>query len=290
MTVNNKIRTFQGAVAIVTGGASGIGQALGEALGRHGALVVLADLQGERAREVAAGIEKRGGKARAVELNVVDFAALNRLVEETLHEHGRLDYIFNNAGIGTAGEVQFYQIDDWNRMIDINIRGVANGIQAAYPEMLRQGFGHIINTASMSGLVPSPWTVSYCMTKYAVVGLSLPLRVEAATSGVRVSVLCPGVIRTPILDGLGKYGKTVQPISAERQRAMMERFRPMDPRKFAEKVLRAVARNRAIIIVPAWWRIFWWVNRLSPWVTEWLMAKSLSHARATLLEEPAKAK
>jgi NAD(P)-dependent dehydrogenase (short-subunit alcohol dehydrogenase family) len=284
MKPGSGIRTFAGAVAIVTGGASGIGQALGEALARRGALVVLADLQGARARDVAAGIEKRGGKARAAELNVVDFAALNRLVEETVREHGRIDYIFNNAGIGTAGEVRFYQIEDWNRMIDINLRGVVNGIQAVYPVMLQQGFGHIVNTASMSGLVPSPWTVSYCMTKFAVVGLSLPLRVEAATAGVRVSVLCPGVIRTPILEKLGKFGKEVQPISAERQRALMERLRPMDAGKFAEKVLRAVARNRAIIIVPAWWRIFWWVNRLSPWLTERIMAKSLAYARASLVE------
>jgi NAD(P)-dependent dehydrogenase (short-subunit alcohol dehydrogenase family) len=249
----NSIRTFQGAVAIVTGGASGIGQALGEALARRGAFVLLADLQGERARGVAAGIDQRGGKAQAAELDVVDFAAMNRLVEETVREHGRLDYIFNNAGIGTAGEAQFYQIDDWNCVIDVNIRGVVNGIQAAYPVMLRQGFGHIVNTASMAGLVPSPWTVSYCLAKFAVVGLSLPLRVEAATAGVRVSVLCPGVIRTPILEGLGKYGKQVQAISAERQRAMFERLRPMDPGKLAEKVLRALARNRAIIIIPAWY-------------------------------------
>ncbi|HEV3143753.1 MAG TPA: SDR family oxidoreductase [Gemmataceae bacterium] len=286
MKSTNGIRTFAGAAAIITGGASGIGQALGEALARRGAQVVLADLQGDRAREVAAGIEKQGGKARAVEMNVVDFAAINRLVEDAVRDFGRLDYIFNNAGIGVAGEVRYYQIDDWNRVLDVNLRGVINGIQAAYPVMLRQGFGHIVNTSSMAGLVASPWTVSYCAAKFGVVGLSLPLRVEAAAAGVRVSVICPGVIRTPILDSLG--GKSVQPISVEKQRAVIERLRPMDPNRFAEKVLRAVARNRAIIIVPAWWRLFWWMYRLSPWLTERYMTWSVNYARRTLLEEPAK--
>src|SRR5262245_5217105 len=253
MKPKNAIRTFKDAVAIVTGGASGIGQALSETLARRGASVVIVDLQADRARLVADGIQKRGGKAAAVEADVVDFAALNRLVEETVREQGRLDYIFNNAGIGIAGEARYYQIEDWNRMIDVNIRGVTNGIQAAYPIMLRQGFGHIVNTASMAGLVASPWTVSYSAAKHAIVGLSLSLRVEAATEGVRVSVLCPGVIRTPILDKLGKYGKAVQAISAEKQRALFDRLRPMDPTKFAEKALRAVARNRSIIIFPAWW-------------------------------------
>jgi NAD(P)-dependent dehydrogenase (short-subunit alcohol dehydrogenase family) len=263
MTQSTSLRTYQGAVGVITGGASGIGRALGEALARQGADVVLADRQIELARTVAGEIRDRGGRASAAEVDVTDYQALEHVVRQTAETHGRLDYMFNNAGIGISGEACYYDIKDWEQVIDVNIRGVINGIQSAYPIMLRQGFGHIINTASMAGLVPSPVVVSYCASKYAVVGVSLSLRIEAAEKGVRVSVLCPGVIRTPLLEG-GKYGKSLQGLPPEAWKKLWERQRPMNVDQFATKVLRAVARNRAIIIFPRYWRIFWWINRLSP--------------------------
>lgn len=278
----NTLRIFDGALAIVTGGASGIGRALGEALARRGAHVVLADLQVEAATEIASAIRADGGQATAAKLDVVDFEAVNRLVQETATLHGRLDYLFNNAGIGVGGEVRHYDIGDWCRVLDVNLRGVVNGVQAAYPIMLRQGFGHIVNTASMAGLVPAPWIVSYTAAKHAVVGLSLALRIEAACAGVRVSVLCPGVIRTPILEGGGKYGELLQPVSAERQRAYWDRYRPMDPGKFAQKVLQAVARNRPIIIVPWWWKFMWWLTRLSPGLGAWLSRRHFADTKKAL--------
>jgi short-subunit dehydrogenase len=148
--------------------------------------------------------------------------------------------------------------------------------------MVRQGFGHIINTASMAGLVPSPSIVNYTAAKHAVVGLSLSLRAEAATFGVRVSVICPGVIRTAILEHGGRFGKYLQPVSAERMRATFERTRPMEPARFAKNVLAAVARNRAIIIEPKWWKILWWFNRLSPWFGELMARKGVREFRKML--------
>jgi NAD(P)-dependent dehydrogenase (short-subunit alcohol dehydrogenase family) len=257
------LRTYSGAVAIVTGGASGIGRALAEALAQRGAEVVLADRQTDLAEQVAAKIRGSGGSAAVADLDVTDFAAVDRLVQQIRERRGRLDYFFNNAGIGIGGEVREYSIDDWNRVFAVNLHGVANGIQAAYPVMLRQGFGHIINTASMAGLMPSPWTVSYAATKHAVVGLTTSLRIEAAPAGVRVSVLCPGVIRTPILQG-GKFGKMLPSLEPAIREQRWERFRPMDPGLFARKALRAIARNEAIIVIPAWWKLIWWLNRLSP--------------------------
>jgi len=261
---DRKLRTYRGGVAIITGGASGIGRALSEALGSLGAHVTLADRQIDLAEQVAARIRETGGSALAMEIDVTDFAAVDRLVQNTLRSHGRLDYLFNNAGIGVGGEVRFYEIDDWYRVLDVNLRGVVNGIQAAYPVMLQQGYGHLVNTASMAGLMPAPTTVGYAATKHAVVGLSTSLRIEAADAGVRVSVLCPGVIDTPILEDAGKYGKLLVPIAREVQRAYWQRLWPMPADRFAKKVLRAVAKNKAIIVVPSWWKVFWWINRLSP--------------------------
>jgi NAD(P)-dependent dehydrogenase (short-subunit alcohol dehydrogenase family) len=189
---------------------------------------------------------------------------MRKLVRETIKRFGRLDYIFNNAGIVIGGGVDLYCIADWNKVIDVNIRGVINGIQAAYPIMLAQGFGHIVNTASMAGLMPGPGNTVYTMTKHGIVGLSLSLRGEAALAGVRVSVICPGVIRTPILEGGGRYGKMLIDVPPEEMRRLFERLRPMPPHVFARKVLDAVAKNKAIIIFPRWWRVFWWINRLSP--------------------------
>jgi len=264
MASNKAIRIFDGATAIVTGGASGIGRGLAEELGRRGCEVVLADLQTELAEEVAWGIRVSGGKAKAVKIDVADFHAMEQLVRETVKRTGRLDYLFNNAGIVIGGYVSQYAIEDWNQVVDINLRGVINGIQASYRTMMTQGFGHIINTASMAGLMPGPGNVVYTTTKHAVVGLSKSLRAEAAEMGIRVSVLCPGVIRTPILEGGGKYGKMLIDIPPEQGRRMWEKLKPMSPNVFAEKVLNAVARNKAIIIVPSWWKLFWWMNRLSP--------------------------
>jgi NAD(P)-dependent dehydrogenase (short-subunit alcohol dehydrogenase family) len=263
MALNNSLRTYSGAVAIVTGGASGIGRALGEALASRGADVVLADRQVALADEVAGKIRSSGGKAAAAALDVTDFQAVDRLAQEVHQSRGRLDYYFNNAGIGIGGEVREYRIEDWDQVFAVNIHGVANGVQAAYPVMLRQGFGHIVNTASMAGLMPTPWTVAYGAAKHAVVGLSTSLRIEAAPAGVRVSVLCPGVIRTPILEG-GKYGRMLPSLLPAIQQQRWERFRPMSPPVFARQALRDVARNKAIIVIPSWWKLIWWLNRLSP--------------------------
>ena len=264
MKNSSGLRTYGGAVAIVTGGASGIGRALAVALAQRGARVVLADLQTEVARRVATQIEETGGNATAAELDVTDFSSVKRVVEDTYSRFGRLDYLFNNAGIVVSGQARLCAPEDWDRVFKVNLHGVAYGIQAAYSVMVERGYGHIVNTASMAAFMPGPIASSYCATKHAVLGLSNSLRIEAEPHGVRVSVVCPGVVRTPMLENAGRFGKMLQPLTADAQREVWEIFRPMDPGRFADKVLNLVARNRAIIIVPWWWKTLWWANRLSP--------------------------
>jgi NAD(P)-dependent dehydrogenase (short-subunit alcohol dehydrogenase family) len=258
------IRVFDGAVAVITGGASGIGRALGEALGKRGCEVILADLQASLAEEAAVGIRASGGKAVALELDVTHYAAVERVVQETYTRCGRLDYMFNNAGIGIGGELRDLEVRDWEKIIDVNFRGVVYGVQAAYPMMVRQGFGHIVNTASLAGLTPWGMLASYAATKHAVVGLSKSLRIEATLRGVRVSVLCPGAIRTSILDRGGRFGRFVGDPPKEGVERFWKRFRPMEPDKFARQALRQVARNEPIIIVPSSVKLIWWLDRLSP--------------------------
>jgi short-subunit dehydrogenase len=229
--------------------------------------VVLADLQIELAEEVAKEINTSGDKARAVKIDVANFPALEQLVQETVNRTGRIDYMFNNAGIAIIGSANHYGIEDWNYITDVNLSGVINGIQAVYNVMISQGFGHIVNTASVAGLMLTPGMVSYSATKHAVVGLSKSLRVEAANFGIRVSVFCPGFVRTAIFEGGGKYGRMLIDWSPEQQKGMMEmvdKYKPMDPNTFAEKALQSVAKNKAIIVVPSWWKLFWWIHRLFP--------------------------
>ena len=133
--------------------------------------------------------------------------------------------------------------------------------------MIAQGFGHIVNTASLAGLMPSPGGVAYAATKHAVVGLSNSLRAESAHTGVRVSVLCPGFVRTAILEAGGKYGKMLIDIPPEQHQQMLElieKFKPISPNVFAKRALNSVAKNKAIIVIPLWWSLFWWIYRLFP--------------------------
>lgn len=276
---NDNIRIFREAVAIITGGASGIGRAIVEELSRQGCEVVLADLQVDLAEEVASKICSNGGKANVFKVDVCDYPALEEVVKKTYMRTGRLDYMFNNVGIGVGGEARNYGIEDWNKVFNINLQSVANGIQAAYPIMIDQGFGHIVNTASVAGLLPTPFLVGYAATKHAIVGLSKSLRSEAAYEGVRVSVICPGVIRTPILDGGGKFGKMPDFTPPELRQRLILRFKPASADIFARKVLKKVAKNRAIIVVPGWWKFPWWLNRLSPGLGIYIASKSFQRSK-----------
>jgi NAD(P)-dependent dehydrogenase (short-subunit alcohol dehydrogenase family) len=255
--------SVSGKVAFVTGGASGIGAALTAELVHRGAEVWIADRQIARAQQLAARLSG-AGVVHAIELDVRDYPSFERAVNEAVEESGRIDYLFNNAGIGVSGEIDSYTLDDWNDVFDVNLRGVVHGIQAVYPVMIRQGSGHIVNTASMAGLTTTVGQASYTATKHAVVAISRTLRVEAERHGVQVSALCPGVIRTPILTG-GEYGRINMPgVSNDEFLKSWERLRPMAADKFAKRVLRAVLRNDAMIVVPRWWKAWWYMERLSP--------------------------
>ncbi|WP_244897695.1 SDR family NAD(P)-dependent oxidoreductase [Mycobacterium alsense] len=269
---------MSGKVAFVTGGASGIGAALAATLADGGAEVWIADRQIDAARELAGRLDGGGAKAHAIELDVRDYPSFGRAVAEAVRGAGRIDYLFNNAGIGVGGEVDSYTLDDWNDVFDVNLRGVVHGIQAVYPIMIGQGSGHIVNTASMAGLVATPGAASYTATKHAVVGISKALRAEAARHGVRVSVLCPGAIRTPILT-FGKYGR-YEGVSDEELLKFWGPTRPMAPEDFARRALRAVSRNHAIIVLPAWWKAVWYLDRLSPSLSMWAARLTLRRIRA----------
>lgn len=253
--------SFTGKIAIVTGGASGIGRALCIELTRRGAEVVVADRDVEGARAVASEI---GGRAVAEELDVRDLHAFEGVVTRAVARSGRVDLLFNNAGIGVGGEADGYSPEDWDDVLDVNLRGVTNGIQAVYGQMIAQGDGHIVNTASVLGLLGLGGQVSYSAAKHGVVAASRALRVEAKRHGVRVSALCPGAVWTPILSG-GRYGHPgYDGLREEIVKKLWSTARPITPEDLATRALDAVARDEAIIVVPGWWRAVWLLDRLAP--------------------------
>jgi NAD(P)-dependent dehydrogenase (short-subunit alcohol dehydrogenase family) len=232
----------QDRVAIVTGAASGIGRALATALVAHGAgRVVLADRDGEGARAAADAL---GPAAVAAEVDVTDRAAVADLVGEVDAAGEGLDFLFNNAGIGSGGPVQDLPADGWRQVVEVDLMGVVHGVEAAYPRMVARERGHIVNTASLAGLVPSPLLTPYAAAKAGVVGLTVSLRVEAAAYGVRVCAVCPGPVETALLAEDAGAGR---PISVRRllTNALGE---PIGPDVLAGRVLAGMAEDRALIV------------------------------------------
>jgi NAD(P)-dependent dehydrogenase (short-subunit alcohol dehydrogenase family) len=247
--------------------------------------VLVADINASGAAAVAGELDAGGpGSASSVGLDVADPAAFDEVVRNLHADGGRLDLLFNNAGIAIGGPVEELTMAHWERTIDVNLRGVLHGVRAAYPLMLEQGFGHIVNTASIAGLLAFPFGTPYAMTKHAVVGLSLSLRAEAAGRGVRVSVVCPGVIDTPILDGEGPPDLPSTSMKGLGRELLLRANggRAYPPDRLAADVLKGVAENRAIIVAPARARVAWLANRIAPRLVERRVGREIGWVRTRM--------
>lgn len=237
-------------VAIVTGGGSGIGEGLCHELARRGARVVVADINSAEARRVASAITGQGGQATAGTVDVSSAEQVTRLVGETAAGYGRLDYMFNNAGFAIGGDFRDLSLEHWRRVLDVDLYGVVHGMHAAYPIMAGQGFGHIVNTSSAAAFFAAPGNAPYCTAKYALVGLSLSLRLEGVDLGVKVSCVCPGFVRSNVYRNAEAAGMTL-PEGVPREQVAGAPAKMMDPERAAQVILDGVARNKALIVFPA---------------------------------------
>lgn len=247
-------RSFSGEITLVTGAASGIGAALSAQLAAAGARVVLADRDLARAEETSAKIPG----TRAVQLDVTDAAAFERVVAELVAREGRIDALYNNAGIGLAGSAEDLRAEDWRRIVEVDLLGVMYGIAAVYPRMVAQKSGRIVNTSSGAGLAPRPGMTAYAAAKHGVTGLTVSLRAEAALHNVQVCAFCPGYVQTEIMSS-SKY-VNVDPKKLAEKIPM----KPMTATRCAELALKGVARDRAVIAISAYVKLDWWLYRLSP--------------------------
>jgi len=257
--MTTRIRKFENAVALVTGGASGIGRALCETLADAGAISIVTDINVRGAEEVAAAIRRRGGRAEAAALDVSREEDVEKAVNEAMTTHGRLDYMFNNAAVAIVGEFRDGNVADFRRVVDVNLMGAVLGTMAAYQVMLRQGFGHIVNLSSATGLMPTPILSAYSTTKWGMIGFSTAVRAEAAGLGVKVSVVCPGLVRTEMGENNVYWN-----VRKEDHLAQLPWRWMIEPKQAAEAILRGVARNKEIIVFPFSVRVGWWIHRACP--------------------------
>lgn len=258
---------YRGQVVVVTGGGSGIGRALGAELARAGAVVVLADVDLDAVRAAAAAI---GGSCEGQQLDVRDREAWAALVDDVEARLGPIELLCSNAGISLGGPTHELSGAHWDRIVDINLGGVVNGILTVYPRMLARGRGQIVNTASGAGLAAPPFVTAYATTKHAVVGLSTALRPEAALHGVGVSVLCPGSIDTAILDrpqDPDLPATASAPVTGREYLTLLKQT-PTSVDAFARKSVRQIAKGTGVIVVPAQAKALWYLARLSPGLLE----------------------
>ena len=189
---------IKGKVVVITGASSGLGEATARLLSAEGASVVLGARRVERLKSLADELTAKGGKALAVATDVTHCDQVKRLVDAAVQTFGRIDVMINNAGLMPHSPLERLKIDDWNRTIDVNIKGVLYGIAAALPYMKQQKAGHIINVSSVAGHKITPLGAVYCATKHAVRALSEGLRTEVKPYNIRTTVISPGAVATEL--------------------------------------------------------------------------------------------
>ncbi|HGM5549934.1 TPA: SDR family oxidoreductase [Pseudomonas putida] len=200
-------------VVLITGASSGIGEAAARLIASKGAHVVLGARRTERLDQLVSEIQAAGGSASARALDVTDLQSMQAFVTFAKAQYGKVDVIINNAGVMPLSPLASLKVNEWNQMLDVNVRGVLHGIAAVLPDMQAQGYGQVINISSIGGLAVSPTAAVYCATKFAVRAISDGLRQE--TDKIRVTVVCPGVVESELADT----------ISDEEAREAMKSFR-----------------------------------------------------------------
>jgi len=264
------MKNFRDKVAIVTGAGSGIGRELALELARAGARLAVTDRYQERIDQVVGEIKGLGAEGRGYPVDHSNFSMVGDFAKRFFSDFGSVDILCLNAGVGTGGRIEEYDIKDWEWTLGNNLWSAVYMVHVFVPRMIAQGSGQILITASGAGLVGIPGMAPYCTSKFALVGLGEVLRCELAKHHITVSVLCPGIINTKIIQDGQIYMKDQ---SEQSQKTKIEDFYRRygtDPKKVARDGLRALSRNRGIQLSPFNVWPLWLVKRLSPSLYQYL--------------------
>jgi len=238
-----------GKVAVITGGASGIGRGTALAMARRGTDLVIADINDRRLEETRAAITALGRRALAVHCDVSNDAHVERLGATALREMGHVDIVMNNAGVVLRGALEQISVADWEWSFGINLLGVVRGIRAFLPHMLERGSGHIINTGSVAGLIALTGEgAPYVASKFAIVGLSEAFALYARPRGIGVSVLCPGAVDTNLHETERAIGITPENAQAEAASSAVFHSVLMTPEQIGKIVVDAVQQQRFFVL------------------------------------------
>lgn len=246
-------RSYKAKSVVITGASSGIGRALALRFAGEGADLTLAARSQDALEEVAREAARLGARAVAAPTDVTDPAQVEAMIDRAEREFGAVDVLVNNAGMGTFGRVADTSLEDWNRVIDLNIRGVVHGVHAVLPRMIRRREGQIINIASLAGLVSAPYMVPYATTKFAVVGLTRGLHAEVHSQGIHVMLVNPGPVKTNFMAN-AEVGDGAKPIEIFGREILLnqserERFNDlplgMNPDRLAGQIVDAARKRKA---------------------------------------------
>jgi NAD(P)-dependent dehydrogenase (short-subunit alcohol dehydrogenase family) len=254
------MRELRGKVAFITGGGSGIGFGIAKCAADQGMKVAIADVRLDHLEQGVATLLAAGAVVHGMQVDVADAAAMERAAEETVRVFGKVHLVCNNAGVSLFGPMDAATMDDWRWMMGVNVDGVINGIQSFIPRLKAHGEGgHIVNTASMAGLIIGPGMGLYSASKFAVVGLTTSLRYDLAPHGIGVSVLCPGFVRSNIHEAAKSRPKhlseTGYPVTEEDMKRLDGVLSVgMDPVEVGAHVIAGVRENRQYIFPHAEFR------------------------------------
>ena len=270
------MKNFEGKTALVTGAGSGIGKATALALADAGARVAVSDIDEESARETAEIIRGKGFEARAFMLDVSKPEQARQLASRMKRSMGSPSILVNNAGIAVGGYFLDCSPESWQRIISINLMGVVHCCQAFVPLMVDSGGpGHVVNISSLLGYTGARGASAYCTTKFGVLGFSESLRAEMSEHGIGVSAICPGMIRTNIIND-GILGS--QQYDVEEKRAAIDALyerRNYSPDRVAKAIIVAIRRNRAVVpVTPEAW-LAYYLKRWAPWLVGWFARRDL---------------
>lgn len=242
------MQSFNNKVVFITGAASGIGLALSKAFASEGAMVMMSDYNAETLAPALAEVQALDARARSCVLDVRSADAMAAAVEQTRSELGEVNILVNNAGIGLGGGPRQVSAEEWRRSIDINLLGIVNGVDAFYDSLKSNGGdAHIINTCSMASFLPNPVMLTYGATKHAAVGYSESLELSLARDGIAVSALCPGFVKTNLVDSSHDFEEDGKPVELQSTAMRDIVAGGIEPEVVAKLTLDAVRNKRFYI-------------------------------------------